>query len=45
MTTDQLAVMKAEYQREGVERNNAYYGYVPKLAHAGTHAADATPWV
>jgi len=45
MTTDQLAVMKQEYQREGVERNNAYYGYVPKLAQASVHAQDATPWV
>ena len=45
MTTDQLAVMKREYQREGVERNNAYYGYVPKLAPPSVHAEDATPWV
>jgi uncharacterized protein len=29
---DQIARMKDEYRREGVERNNAYYGYVPKLA-------------
>ncbi len=28
---DQIARMKDEYRREGVERNNAYYGYVPKV--------------
>ena len=40
---DHIAVMKAEYQREGVERNNAYYGYVPKLASSSSSAADLTP--
>jgi predicted TIM-barrel fold metal-dependent hydrolase len=29
---DKLALMKQEYDREGVERNNAFYGYVPKRA-------------
>jgi len=45
LTTDQIALMKREYLAEGVERNNAYYGYVPKPAHARVHDADATPLV
>ena len=44
-TGDQIALMKAEYQREGVQRNNAYYGYVPKLAEATVHPKDVTPMV
>ena len=32
LTTDQLALMKSEYQHEGIARNNVYYGYVPKTA-------------
>ncbi|MEO8628722.1 MAG: amidohydrolase family protein, partial [Betaproteobacteria bacterium] len=32
LTRDKLALMKSEYEREGTERNNAYYGYVPKRA-------------
>jgi hypothetical protein len=27
---DKLAGMKAAYEKEGVERNNAYYGYIGK---------------
>jgi hypothetical protein len=30
LNADQIAVMKEEYRREGVQRNNAYFGYVPK---------------
>jgi hypothetical protein len=30
LTTDKLAQMKEEYQREGVERNNRFYGYIGK---------------
>ncbi len=30
MTRDHIALMKTEYDNEGVERNNAAYGYVPK---------------
>jgi uncharacterized protein len=44
-TADQIALMKAEYQREGIQRNNAYYGYVPKLTEAIVHPTDATPMV
>jgi len=44
-TGDQIALMKAAYQREGVQRNNAYYGYVPKLAEATVHPTDVTPMV
>ncbi len=29
---DQIALMKNEYEKEGVERNNAFYGFVPKTA-------------
>ena len=32
LNKDQLALIKQEYQSEGVERNNAYYGFVPKVA-------------
>lgn len=32
ITSDNIALMKDEYQREGIERNNAFYGYVPKVA-------------
>jgi hypothetical protein len=45
VTTDQIALMKQQYLAEGVERNNAYYGYVPKPAQARVHGDDATPWV
>ena len=31
---DKLATMKAEYQREGMERNNRYYGYIGKKTMA-----------
>ena len=30
MSHDKLAQMKDEYNREGVERNNTYYGYIGK---------------
>jgi hypothetical protein len=43
ITTDHIAQMKHEYQREGVERNNAYYGYVPKLASRSISPGNATP--
>lgn len=32
LSTDKLAEMKDVYRREGVERNNAYYGYIGKTA-------------
>ena len=32
ISRDQIAVMKQEYKKEGVLRNNAFYGYVPKTA-------------
>jgi hypothetical protein len=28
--SDKLAQMKQEYQREGIERNNRFYGYIGK---------------
>jgi len=31
---DKLAQMKAEYQREGIERNNRFYGYIGKKTTA-----------
>ena len=45
LTTDHLAQIKREYQRDGQSRNNAYYGYVPKLAQASTHPSTAVPMV
>jgi predicted TIM-barrel fold metal-dependent hydrolase len=45
MTTDQIALMKQQYLAEGIERNNAYYGYVPKPALTRAHPGDATPSV
>jgi uncharacterized protein len=45
ITTDQVALMKGEYQREGGQRNNAYYGYVPKLASSSMSRGDLTPAV
>jgi len=45
ITGDQIALMKDAYQKEGIGRNNAYYGYVPKLNAASTHPDDATPTV
>jgi predicted TIM-barrel fold metal-dependent hydrolase len=32
ISRDQIAMMKQEYEKEGVERNNAFYGFVPKPA-------------
>lgn len=32
ISRDQIALMKQEYEKEGVLRNNAFYGYVPKTA-------------
>ena len=32
MSHDKLAQMKDAYEREGVERNNAFYGYIGKTA-------------
>jgi hypothetical protein len=37
--------MKREYQREGGQRNNAYYGYVPRVASASVSASNLTPAV
>ena len=45
ITGDQIALIKTEYQREGIERNNAYYGYVPKPEQPQIHAANLTPLV
>ena len=45
ITRDQIALMKTEYQREGVQRNNAYYGYVPRVASAPVSPSNATPAV
>jgi len=45
ITRDQVALMKHEYQREGGQRNNAYYGYVPKLASSSISRGDLTPAV
>jgi hypothetical protein len=45
ITRDQIALMKEAYQREGIGRNNAYYGYVPKLEVAAVHPSDASPAV
>jgi len=45
ITGDQLALMKTEYRREGIERNNAYYGYVPKPGHPAVHAGNRVPFV
>ena len=42
LTSDHLAVMKAAYQKEGVERNNAYYGYVPKPTEPALPPSHAT---
>ena len=30
ITHDKIALMKQEYEKEGVERNNAFYGFVPE---------------
>jgi hypothetical protein len=30
LDNDKLAQMKQEYQREGIERNNRFYGYIGK---------------
>ena len=32
ISRDPIALMKQEYEKEGVLRNNAFYGYVPKTA-------------
>jgi uncharacterized protein len=45
LTTDHLAQIKRDYERDGNLRNNAYYGYVPKLADAAVHPSDVTPMV
>ena len=45
ITGDQIALIKTAYQREGIERNNAYYGYVPKPEQPQIHAANLTPLV
>lgn len=45
LSIDHLAQIKAEYQQAGGQRNNAFYGYVPKLADASEHPSGATPMV
>jgi hypothetical protein len=32
LTHDKLALIKQEYEQAGAQRNNAYYGFVPKTA-------------